>query len=168
MSEGTIEELDEFIREQGIAHFSAKETLQLLRLGVQAPVPPRRMWPNIIPALLFSESMRAGLNHPLIIANGYRPKDLNKRVGGARRSQHIQYRALDIQLPRSLMGCKAAQERLYSVAAGLYLSWEALDVGFGVYRRNGGDRVHIDVGFRRRCWGGPRGRWMRDLLAENR
>lgn len=161
-------ELDGYIRGEGIEHFSAKEVLTLRRLGVVAPVPPSNMWPRIIPALQLADALRKELDHPLIIGNGYRPKELNRRAGGSRRSQHIYFRAVDIDLPSS-HDSVVEQERFYRAAGRLFLEHgHLMKIGFGLYRANRGTRVHLDCGYRRRFWGGKRGRWVRDLLAEMR
>ena len=142
--------LDEFLRAQGIVHFTAAETRQLLRLGVTAPEPPAHVWQNIVGALQLAEEMRALLGHPLIIANGYRPWRLNILADGAPNSQHIHYRALDLQLPKGYCGVKARREDLVIAAELVFAEFADWPIGLGVYGR---DRVHIDVGFRRRRWG---------------
>lgn len=172
--EQTIEDLDLYLERKGITHFSAVECLTLRRLGVQAPVPPVSMWENILPALELAEKIRAAVGHPLVIGNGYRPTELNNRVGGARKtpwspgSQHLYFRALDIDLPGNHRS-RAEQEALYESAACIYLTYgKSMKMGLGIYRPHRGPRVHIDCGWRMRCWGGPSKRWVNDLLAEVR
>ena len=43
------------------------------------------------------EAVRAEFGHPLIVLSGYRTEAHNRKVGGARRSQHVQGRALDLR-----------------------------------------------------------------------
>ncbi len=158
--------LNEFIQFHGIEHFTGDETLQLLRLGETAPVPPKSMWQNILPALRLAEEIRELVGHPLVVGNGYRPRALNKRAGGARNSQHIYYRALDLDLPRSLAGLRQYQSTLYAAVATVFLRHPNMKIGFGIYRRNAGNRVHIDAGgrWRRAAWGPG----VKDLLKEHR
>ena len=97
-------------------------------------------------------------------------QSLNRESGGSRGSRHIQFRALDLDLPRA-HNSRDAQELLYRVAARIYLEDGArLKMGLGIYRPHRGPRVHIDCGSRygHRHWGGKRKRWIRELLAENR
>ncbi len=159
-------QLNEFIERHGIEHFTGDETLQLLRLGETAPVPPLRMWDNIIPALRLAEEIRELVGHPLVVGNGYRPRALNKRAGGARNSQHIKYRALDLDLPGDYASIQPFQQALYAAAAQVFLAHPDMKIGFGTYRRHGGNRVHIDAGgrWRRAAWGPG----VKDLLKEHR
>ena len=76
--------LDEFLKDHGIQHFSAREVLTLRRLGVTVDPPPEDWWSRILPALEVAETLRDQLGHPLLIGNGYRPPSENKRAGGAR------------------------------------------------------------------------------------
>lgn len=105
---------------------------------------------------------------PLNVGNGYRDRDLNKKVGGAKNSQHLHFRALDLDLlPKR--ATRKTQERLYKVAAEMYLEYGVdYQIGLGIYRPIKGTRIHIDCGWRQRIWGGPGKRWVRALLRENR
>lgn len=164
----TLEHLNQFLIGEGIEHFTGLETLKLRRMGITAPVPPVGWWPRIIPALRIAERIREELGHSLIIGNGYRPKDLNKRVGGAKNSQHLWYRALDLDLPNSHRS-KAEKYALYEAAAVAYnILGHEYKMGFGIYSAKRGTRVHIDCGWKRRCWGGDGKKWVRDLLASVR
>ena len=144
--------LDEFLKDSGIQNFSAREVLTLRRLGVTVDPPPEDWWPRIVPALKVAEDIRAHLGHPLIIGNGFRPPAENKRAGGARRSQHLFFRAIDLDLPRKSK-TREHQEEFYEIAAAIFLErGEDLKMGLGLYRPWRGSRVHIDCGFRRRHW----------------
>ena len=140
--------LDEYIEDHDIAHFSAKECRTLKRLGVTAPEPPRRLWPNVIPTLWLAEGLRERMGCPLLIGNGYRPKDLNRRVGGARYSRHITFRALDLDLGR--YASSGDQGEFYRCAAEIFLEHrEEYGAGLGLYRAWKGSRIHLDTGRRR-------------------
>ena len=163
--------LTEYLRDNGIAHFSGREVLTLRRLGRVAGVPPEAWWPRILPALIIAERIRKELGHGLVVGNGYRPAALNKAAGGSRTSQHIQFRALDLDLPAK-HNTRDSQEALYRAAGEAYLDvGKSCRMGLGVYRPSRGPRVHVDCGHRQRKWGGPKTRfgwrtkaWVNDLL----
>jgi len=143
------ETLDQYIDSHGIEHFKAREVLRLRRLGVDAPEPPRRWWPRIIPTLRVAEYLRSRVG-PLSIGNGYRPEPLNSKVGGAKNSQHLHFRALDLDLVDK---SRRNQEEFYRAAGELYLTHGvALKMGLGLYRMWRGTRVHVDCGYRKRAW----------------
>ena len=90
------------------------------------------------------EAVRARVGQPLRILSAYRTPDHNRRVGGARHSQHVEGRALDLKPPKGW-----TVERLAKVAA------EVVSVkGLGVYQTF----VHIDCrpSPRRVVWRGGR------------
>ena len=47
------------------------------------------------------ERIRARCGLPLVVASGYRTPEHNRRVGGARYSQHVEGRALDLKPPKN-------------------------------------------------------------------
>lgn len=147
------ETLDDYLCRRGIAHFTARELCTMRRAGVIVPEPPRDLWPNMIPTALAAEAIRARMGCPLLVGNGYRPEPYNSQVGGARRSQHLYFRALDLDLPASHSG-RAEQEALYRITCELWLDeeWAGAKLGIGLYRPWRGTRVHIDTGYRRRYW----------------
>lgn len=150
------ETLDEYIAALGIQHFTGQEVLELRRLKRVAPEPPRDWWPRIIPTLAVAEWIRAEVGHGLVVGNGYRPKALNSAVGGASTSQHLYFRALDLDLPRAHRSA-AEQRALYEAACRAFINFGVdLKLGLGLYARGGGIRVHIDCGHRRRFWGPKR------------
>jgi len=93
------ETLGQYLHEMGIEHFTAPELLRMRRAAIDVPEPPRDWWPRMIPTLRAAEWVRHRMDHPIIVGNGYRPEPFNSRVGGARRSQHLYFRALDLDLP---------------------------------------------------------------------
>lgn len=146
----THEELTTFFQCSGIEHFTGREVCTLRRLGVTVDPPPRDWWDRMIPTLQIAESIRAELGCPLIVGNGYRPPAENKRVGGARRSQHLFFRALDLDLPR---GRRDLASDFYRLAGIEFLAkGRDLKMGLGLYRAWEGTRVHVDTGYRRRHW----------------
>lgn len=146
---GHFETLSAYLYRMEITHFSVEEILTLRRAGLKAPEPPREIWHRIIPTLRLAEELR-DIVGPLIVGNGYRPKDLNKRVGGSRTSRHIHFQALDLDLVERT---SVNQELFYEAACEIYLNRGAdLKMGIGLYRPWRGNRVHIDTGHRRRYW----------------
>ena len=85
-------------------------------------------------------------DRPLVILSAYRTPEHNAAIGGARHSQHVQGRALDIRPPA---GWTAA--RFYRHLRGLASSWPDLK-GIGHYPTF----VHVDVrpGVRLVVWSG--------------
>lgn len=148
----TLEDMDALFKCEGIEHFSAREVCVMRRVAPAVAIPPAKFWARMIPTLLLAEEIRDLIECPLQVGNGYRPKDYNKAVGGSRRSQHIQFRALDLDLPRSRRGI-ALQEEFYETAAELFLvKGKELKMGLGLYRHNRGTRIHIDTGYSYRHW----------------
>ncbi|HYE87723.1 MAG TPA: D-Ala-D-Ala carboxypeptidase family metallohydrolase [Vicinamibacterales bacterium] len=49
------------------------------------------------------EAIRAAAGHkPIAVVSAYRSPEYNRRIGGARHSQHVQGRALDLQPPSGI------------------------------------------------------------------
>jgi uncharacterized protein YcbK (DUF882 family) len=79
--------------------------------------------PRLIECL---ERLRAAVGHPLRIVSGYRSPEYNRKVGGARKSQHLYNRAADIPV-------------LYATVA------QARAAGFTGIGSRGKWAVHVDV-----------------------
>ena len=78
----------------------------------------------------YLDLLRKLVGHPVIITSGYRPRAYNKKVGGARGSQHIYGRAADIVIP--------GMRYIEALEAVLKLPFR----GIGIYN-NG--TIHVDV-----------------------
>ncbi|MGE0363075.1 MAG: D-Ala-D-Ala carboxypeptidase family metallohydrolase [Vicinamibacterales bacterium] len=90
------------------------------------------------------EALRAAVGLPLVVLSGYRTPRHNTRIGGARNSQHVQGRALDLLPPKGWTVLQlAAVARTIPAIRGL-----------GFYRTF----LHIDVreSDRLAVWHGPR------------
>jgi zinc D-Ala-D-Ala carboxypeptidase len=120
-------------------------------------------WPNFSPAEMASKGdgslrlsrdamdrlqrLRARLGVPMQILSAYRDPAHNKRVGGAKRSQHLRGRAFDVRVdnidPAAL------------IAATVTVTATAIEgfIGFGTYPRQG--FVHIDTRETPASWGPP-------------
>lgn len=127
-------------------------------------IPPPRLWSRMAPTLHLANELRARMvaagARGLRVAAAYRP------LGGADDSQHKHNAALDLDL---LPGDERLQVVFARTAAHLWREHEDLRVGIGTYAPGGGlwtNRVHIDTGYRFRCWQGlPGGGWARRPAA---
>jgi len=146
-----------------IKHFKPHEFVYSARLGVVVEYPDFPILYRIMPAVVFAEKVRREFDIPILIGNGYRPKELNKRVGGARNSQHTHFRAADLDLSHSAPWqlCKD----FYRFGVEYHQTQEAKEskMGIGLYGRGGGNRLHIDFGYRYRFWGGFRGSYYKEI-----
>lgn len=82
---------------------------------------------RLLPLCEALEKIRAKAGGPIHIASGYRTPAHNKRIGGAKRSQHIYGRAVDIM-------CRAVSaKKLGQIIERLIKAGEIPDGGLGVY-----------------------------------
>lgn len=124
---------------------------ELVRGGPRHALPPRGLWPRMVATLALANELRARMvaagARGLLVTAAYRP------VGGEQDSQHKHNAALDLDL---LPG--DALDRVYArVAAELWREHIDLRAGVGTYAPEGARwtrRVHIDTGYRFRCWQG--------------
>ena len=82
------------IAQLGPLNFSVDELLVNTARGSNS-APPPRLWHNLLPTLTVLQTLRAQLGAKTHINSGYRNPSYNASVGGARRSQHMAFRALD-------------------------------------------------------------------------
>ena len=135
-----------------VEHFAAAEFTRL-RHWDRHEAPSPVWWENIPPVVWLAEELRERLNHPLVVLNGYRPTAYNAEVGGAKNSQHLYCRAMDLGLPRELAKGEVHQETLYREAITLFCELGAeFKIGLGLYHSRRGTRIHIDVGHKCRFW----------------
>lgn len=84
-------------------------------------------------AIVF-EDIRALYNKPIQITSAYRTREYNKKIGGARNSQHVEGRALDLKSPKGVPFKTFYNDiRNYAEAFGI--------TGIGRYKTF----VHIDI-----------------------
>jgi lysozyme family protein len=60
--------------------------------------PPRELWANIIPTARVLDRLRDEIGHPIVLTSAYRSPKYNAAIGGARHSQHMEFRALDFKV----------------------------------------------------------------------
>jgi hypothetical protein len=125
---------------------------ELLRQGTDwkklgaAPfvVPPRELWPHILPILRIVKTELKPKLGDLEVMSGYRTATYNQQADGASRSRHQLFEALDLQ-PKSSLSRKDLHRELRSL-------WQSkgkpLQLGLGLYS---GTRFHIDA-WRYRTW----------------
>lgn len=93
-----------YLTANGIEHFRAYELCDVGREkkdaegGVVATLkaPPVELWPNIIPTVRVAEWIRMRCGTPIDVNSGYRDPDYNEAVGGAAKSRHVAFSAMDI------------------------------------------------------------------------
>jgi hypothetical protein len=108
-------------------------------------LPPRTLWPHVVPTLRFIRARVVPALGPVAAVSGYRDPALNTCAGGAPKSAHAEYYALDLVPLRPI-----ARDALIAKVCKLHARYgAAANAGLGFYQ---GLRFHIDTnGFRR--WG---------------
>ncbi len=126
---------------------------QLLRSDTQwkkcgaAPfaVPPKAIWPHIVPTLKLIRSEVEPLIGRIEAQSVFRGPDINRCVKGASQSFHLRFHAIDMRPAKGVTRAELIQKLCVLHAR----KGEALNMGLGIYR---GTRFHIDTaGYRR--WG---------------
>jgi len=141
----TLKDFDKFLKDHGVEFFHAEELLWFPRLRKHI-VAPFNLWGNVIPTTKLADAIRIEWGGPVRVLSGYRTKAYNIQVGGAKNSQHLHFRAIDITpADGDISNFKACVARVVS-------EWRAAGnaVGMGTYDTF----VHIDVGYKTRTWAG--------------
>ena len=113
--------------------------------GQPFAVPPRKLWPAMVPTLRYIRDELVPVTGPLRVVSGYRDPVANGCFKGAKASRHLRFAALDLMPERAL-----SRKELIAKLCPLHARTGArFDVGLGIY---GITRFHIDTaGYRR--WG---------------
>ena len=85
------------------------------------------------------QELRDTLEQPIIINSGYRSKEHNKKVGGAKRSQHLEGTAVDISLGNLDYSAKELSIFVKNVAEDVGIGAENLGLGYA------NTFLHVDV-----------------------
>lgn len=97
------------------------------------------------------ETIRAACgNKPITVTSAYRTPEHNRRIGGARNSQHVQGRALDLKPPKG-MPVGIFYGRIRQLIDEGHLPTVG---GIGFYKRHGFVHVDIRPGDRLAVWSG--------------
>jgi hypothetical protein len=148
---GDVHAFELFLKRQGVAGILPTSQLLLDASSWRAcgeepySLPPRELWANVVPTLRFIRQHVVPALGPVAAVSGYRSPELNACAGGAPKSAHALYYALDLTplevTDRNKMIAEVCQiHARYGAAA---------HVGLGFYS---GLRFHVDThGYR--LWG---------------
>lgn len=126
-------------------NWTAREVTTMRKApGQPVAIPPRALWPNMVPALQLFQQLRDEIGAPLKIGNGYRPPDYNAAVGGAPNSAHIYFAALDLD--------PLSEDRAAVALLSAQRYREGGNMGLGIYGAENPSRTHVDFGRGRRRW----------------
>ena len=94
------ETFEQYIDRQGIRNFTGSELaryFQKKRINVKNDYPHPALWHRFLPTLRIVDDLRDALGCPVRITSHYRSPEYNHAVGGAKQSQHKEFRAADVQ-----------------------------------------------------------------------
>ena len=90
------EKLRDLFDQWSIQHFRPEEVTRLSRWNTHR-VPDDDLLGNIEQAIRIADSARSALGAPVRCTSGYRPEEYNSLVGGSPTSEHMDFKALDLQ-----------------------------------------------------------------------
>lgn len=91
------EEFNEWFGKQGFNNFKAYEFTDYFERALNK-FPPKSKWPNIVDSVRVIDKLRDEIKSPIWITSSYRSSAYNKNCGGASKSLHKEFKALDIQV----------------------------------------------------------------------
>jgi hypothetical protein len=152
----------EFLASEGVAEVLPPWSLLIpdrqyvsLRCPIDAfVIPPRSLWPNIVPTLKLLQTDIIPSVGPIRVSSAYRPPDFNKCIGGAPKSAHLSFSAFDLVT----ITPKDREVLFQSLCDRWKSSAVKQKVGLGTYysrdqpTRNIIGRFHIDT-LGKRTWG---------------
>lgn len=157
-----FEQFEAYLAEEGVADILPVWQLVRIDEGYAARcdldiwhMPPRELWPNIVPALRLVRDHVIPTVGPVEVQSSWRTPELNVCASGAVRSRHIQFQALDL-----LATERSGDLALFygQLCAMQQRAGEGSGMGLGAYYDpsdpdyNQRGRFHIDgAGFR--SWG---------------
>ena len=143
------QEFEVFIDEAGFRHFRGAEFTPYwsrTRDGVSNGLPPRDLWPNIVPTLRALDEFRERFGSPVKLLSTYRRPEYNRAVGGESKSFHMQFRAIDFACVRGIPEQWADVLKRMRDKEGVFRG------GIGVYPGKG--FVHVDTRGYNANWSG--------------
>ena len=90
---------NDFVNELNLANFSASEILTKTG-NTGNSTPPEAIWDNIGPTILMVQLVRTKFGVPITLNSVYRSETYNRRIGGAKLSQHQAFCAIDFRPSR--------------------------------------------------------------------
>jgi uncharacterized protein YcbK (DUF882 family) len=109
-------------------------------------IPDRPLWPKMVRTLKLMQRFVIPSVGPVEVVSGFRTEKYNVLAGGARRSKHLEFAALDV-IPQAGTDRDELHQKLLAVWR---MHGKHLNMGLGLYGRN---RFHIDTGGHR-IWRG--------------
>ena len=138
----SVAELNAYLAQQfalnDITHFAPAEITRFIGRrhagGAVNLEPPSHFWPRIVQTVKVLEVLREYYGRPVKITSAYRSPKYNAAIGGVKSSQHIQFRAIDFQIPG--VPPKDVARKLRDLRnAGMFKGWIGLYPTF----------VHLDT-----------------------
>ena len=93
----TKKEFNEWFSGLGLKYFKAHEFTNYFERNLNK-FPPKSKWDNIIPTIKLIDKLRGDLGVPVRITSSYRSSAYNKNCGGASKSLHKEFKAIDLQV----------------------------------------------------------------------
>jgi hypothetical protein len=144
--------IEAYFRKEGVGHvlpladiLRSDARWRTCKAGQPFAVPPRRLWPSMVPTLRYIRGVLVPVTGPVRVVSGYRDPVANACFKGASASKHLHFAALDLTPVRPL-----SRTELIAKLCPLHARTGArFAVGLGIYKVT---RFHIDTAGHRR-WG---------------
>lgn len=78
-------------------------------------------WLNLCDLLVRVNALRMHYGQPMVVSSGYRPPSINKKVGGAPNSAHVQCQAVDFKDPEGDLKRYLLANQYLLVKYGLFM-----------------------------------------------
>jgi len=91
------EQFNEWFSGLGVRYFKPHEFTNYFERKLNT-FPPKTKWKNMESAIKLLDKLRADIGLPIRITSSYRSAAYNKNCGGAPKSYHKEFKALDIQV----------------------------------------------------------------------
>jgi hypothetical protein len=143
--------LRSYLEQQGVSdviplYQLLRSDTQWRRCGAEPfTVPPRTMWPHIVPTLYLIKKEIIPIIGPVEALSVFRTSEINRCIKGAGRSYHLGFYAIDMKPVKKVKRAQLVQ-KLCDIHRA---KGKQLNMGLGIYN---GTRFHIDTaGYR--GWG---------------